>query len=343
MKKYLLLVATVFVLVVSLVMGVCAPKAAPPVKGWPKTISWGSASVGGAFYLWTATMGRAVDKYAGISCSNEPGGTRPSITMMSKREMHLSSNWMEFTRWAVFGMETYANQPVKNLRLLYRVNSAPCMMYGNAKLGIKSVKDLKGRRVRVEHPAAPLVGYGAKLMLKAGGITVADVISVKAPTIEDAHRGLQEGTTDVAMVLIAPSTPSFQELSRTMPIAIVPLSASEIEFIRKEAPGFVPYTVKAGSFPGCDKDIVVLASWSNVIALEELPEDLVYAIMKAIFEHLDEIQPAYAELASLTLENAPQSPAIPFHAGAVKYYKEKGVWTKELDGLQKSMLEELKK
>lgn len=343
MKKLNLFFLVTFVLIMSLVVGVHVPQAAQPAQDWPKNLSWGSASVAGAYYIWVQAMANTLSKHLGIRVSNEPGGTGPSITMMSKGEMHLSGNWMEFSRWAVFGKETFAGKQVKNLRGLFRVYPTPFWIHGRADLGIKSVKDLKGKKFNAEYVPSPLIGYASKLMLQANGMTLADVKVGKVGSVGEAYEGLKGGSFDMVTQPLAPTAGSFQELARSMPIAGIPLSPSEIDFIRKEAPGFTAYTIKAGSFPGCEKDLPVVAVWSNVIALEQLPEDLVYAIMKTIFEHLEEIRPSYAELVHLTLANAIQYPAIPFHEGAVRYYKEKGIWNKEIDQLQKSMLDELRK
>ena len=204
MKKQYLLVFTTFVMVACLVAGAGASKAAEKGKDWPANISWGSASVGGAYYIWTAAMCKALEKYVGLPASNEPGGSGSSITMMSKGKMHLSSNWMEQTRWAVFGKEIYADKPVKNLRLLFRVYPSPFWIYGRAGLGINSVKDLKGRIFAAEYPPAPLIGYASKLLLKANGMTLKDVKARKVGSVGEAHTGLRDGNFDMILMPLQP-------------------------------------------------------------------------------------------------------------------------------------------
>jgi len=333
-NTFLMVVASI-ILVASFLVVPCASKEGP--KGWPKSIAWGTASPGGTFYITTAAMSNVATKYVGIPFSNTPGGSAANINGIKEGTIDIAQIFTENTYMTFTGTGVYVGKQTKNIRHLFRFYNNPWWLQTVEGSGVATLRDAKGKRFSYPNPIFPIKEYVGNLLLEANGLTPSDVQVVKTASVGEQNRLLSAGGCDVQLQNLPPSTPSIQELARRIKLRVVPNTQAEIDFLTKRTT-LTPYTMKKDSFPGCDKDTPTLAMYCNEVARAEVPDDLIYAVVRAVFEHLDELKPAHAVFAELTLKNAIEGAPAPFHAGAIKYYKEKGVWTKKLDASQKDML-----
>jgi len=108
-------------------------------------------------------------------------------------------------------------------------------------------------------------------------------------------------------------------------VRLIPIDGELKEAVMKKYPYHAPGIIPAGTYPGQDTDIETLASPAYLVATSRLSEDLVYNILKAMFDHLDVLKRAHAQGKNITLEGALVGSSIPLHPGAEKYYKEKGI------------------
>ncbi len=106
---------------------------------------------------------------------------------------------------------------------------------------------------------------------------------------------------------------------------MVPFSDSERDKIIKDYPYLTKSVIPGGAYKGVDTDTNTIAVQTVMICRTDIPDDVVYKLVKAVFEHKDELNEIHPSFKETTLENA--TPVIiPVHPGAVKYYKEKGVY-----------------
>ena len=89
---------------------------------------------------------------------------------------------------------------------------------------------------------------------------------------------------------------------------------------------YQPAEIPAGAYPGVERAVPVVAVRNLLVARSDLPDDLVYDITRAIFEHHAELVAVHPEARKLTLESAVKYSPARFHPGAIRYYREKGVW-----------------
>ena len=140
----------------------------------------------------------------------------------------------------------------------------------------------------------------------------------------DQVNALKDGVIDVGSWSTAMSTSSIIDLGTTHPISIVSLTEEEITKITAMYPFYFRGEIPAGAYPGIDQPIVTIYTPNMAIVHKDLPEEVVYQIVKATFDNIEDLKKVHPCAVDTTLENAPNVP-LPLHPGAERYFKEKGV------------------
>jgi TRAP transporter TAXI family solute receptor len=114
------------------------------------------------------------------------------------------------------------------------------------------------------------------------------------------------------------------DLASARQISLVPVDDHTMQALRKENPGYQELTIKAGTYPGQGGDVKVIGYSTHIIAACDLPEDVVYKMTKVMAEHVDDMAAVVKPIKGLTPKAMAADIGVPFHKGALKYYKEVG-------------------
>ncbi len=186
--------------------------------------------------------------------------------------------------------------------------------------GIESVEDLVGKRVAVGD-----VGSGteanANQILGAYDITYDD-INEEYMAFGDASTALQDGNVDAAFVTAGTPTASIQELAASADVKIVGLDDDKIEQLTEEYPYYTRVDLDENTYESFDATASTIAPLAMLVVRDDLPEDQVYELTKAIFENLDDVANAHVRGEDISLETAQDGMSIDLHPGAQKYYDE---------------------
>ena len=109
------------------------------------------------------------------------------------------------------------------------------------------------------------------------------------------------------------------------PVTFISLSSEQIEAIRKAMPEFSPSKIAAGTYRSLDKDYVTIGMYNFGIGRADLPDDLVYQLVKAVFENQPRLVKASSAASDTIPQNVVKNTFLPFHPGAVRYYREIGI------------------
>ena len=121
------------------------------------------------------------------------------------------------------------------------------------------------------------------------------------------------------------------ELARDVRIRLLETEPDVLKKLQAEFPNVVPITFPAGTYQGIDRDVHTYTLPQMWLCRRDLPEDLVYKIIKAVYDHSEERNAIHPMAARYTVENAfrgTKSVPVSFHPGTIKYYKKKGIWDK---------------
>jgi TRAP transporter TAXI family solute receptor len=215
------------------------------------------------------------------------------------------------------------NVPVRTLMGTY---AAYLHLVTRADCGVNAVSDLRGRRV-----STGLVGTGAEVkalrVLEAYGITPAHLGMHEHLDYPEAGRALMSGRIDAFTWDSALPASAIFELASAPEarIRLVTTGDAVAKMTAKYGPFYFAAPIPKGTYPGVDGDVVAAAGVILLVAHAGMAEPLAYDITKALLEHARELAATNETAREITLANAVRGSSIPFHPGALRYYREKGV------------------
>ncbi|MBX3574100.1 MAG: TAXI family TRAP transporter solute-binding subunit [Mesorhizobium sp.] len=227
--------------------------------------------------------------------------------------------------WAHSGTGLYDGKPkVEDLRLIATLYPETLHIVARADAGIKSVADLKGKRVSIDEPGSGTI-VDARLVLAAYGLSEKDITPEYLKPGPSGEK-MRDGALDAFFFVGGFPAGAITELAASTAITLVPVSGPEAEKLIADNQFFAVNTVPAETYKGVGEmqTISVAAQW---VTSAKQPDDLVYNITKALWSDgtRKALDAGHAKGKQITLENAVSSAGIPFHPGAEKFYKEAGV------------------
>lgn len=308
----------------------------PAPVALPKTVSMTTFQPGTTSYVASLAMGGVLSKYVDIKLAVEPV-ISPALgyARLAKGEVEFVFGGGTMTYGAYTG--TLGNpkySKVRDMFFTYRSNFA--FMTRND-TGIKTIADLKGRKISCIFPAAPANEQTVRTVVKEYGMDFdKDIVATKYSTIIEMYENLREKRVDA--VFGTALRLSVEEQDRSPGGAyIISIPKENFAAMQKDFPMYFRDTFAAG-FPGTTADTYTIFFGYGPTTGADVPDDLVYTVVKTVLENIAEIKPSHADLVDFSVANFAKYPTVPFHNGAIKYYKEKGIWTNELENFQKAIL-----
>ncbi|MGQ9485612.1 MAG: TAXI family TRAP transporter solute-binding subunit [Desulfosoma sp.] len=229
--------------------------------------------------------------------------------------------------------EKFGEKPVK-ANILWMMYPNYLHVVTTNQSGIKNLADLRDKRVSTGAPGSG-TEFTALNLLKAAGINPQDFKKWEKLGAKESDEALANGTIDAYFWSGGLPTGSIVELANTlkrkgMNLALVPLPKTDpgVAAFMEEFKGLADPTLISKDVYGLTDDVPTLAFWNMFVGPENLPEDLAYTITKTVFENLDTLHASVKPSKDTTAENTARfvgTTAIPFHPGAVRYFKEKGL------------------
>ncbi len=188
---------------------------------------------------------------------------------------------------------------------------------------IATVADLKGKTVSVGD-AGSGTEFNAKQILEAYDMTFDD-INVVNLSFGDSADSLKDGKIDAAFIVAGAPTTAVVDLATTKAVKLVQLDAEHIEKLQSKYDFYTETTIPADTYTGVTEDATTVSVRATLIASNDVSEDAVYTLLKAMFDNKDALVAGHAKFEFLNLEDAVKGISVPFHAGAKKYYEEQGI------------------
>jgi TRAP transporter TAXI family solute receptor len=210
------------------------------------------------------------------------------------------------------------------------------MLFANMEIGrihavvgdrsaLKDICEFKGRRIAVGPTGHGSLANLREIFSAGCGFTFEEITPVYLP-YDQSLAALGDGRVDAAVLYISPPIPALSEFGAVRRYRLLPLNEVARDAVIKKFSYYVKTTIPAGTYSGVADDVAVVGTANGVMVTSELPADVVYGIAKATFEHIDRVRSSYPTLARFSVEAAVQGGLIPFHDGAIRYYRERGVW-----------------
>lgn len=278
--------------------------------------------IGGAFSTFIGTLGYKTSATA-------TGATAENINALQTGQGEMAIAMSDSVIQAVDAFGAYeGKKPAKNLRALMGLWPNFCQIVTTADSGIKTFADLKGKRVGVGAPNSG-VELNARMMFEAHGMTYKDV-RVDYLSYGEAIDQMKNGLCDAAFVTSGLGNATIRELGVTKKIAFVPVEGQALQNLIKKYPFYIEAKIPKEVY-GAEKDTTTAAVMNIMLVDVKLPDGVVYDILENIYspKGLEAIQGSHSTAkANIKPETALRGIAgtsVPFHSGAVKYYKDKGI------------------
>ena len=191
---------------------------------------------------------------------------------------------------------------------------------------LTSVADLKGKNVCVGDVGSGTY-YNTIDVLAADDMTIDDIKPIYQ-SFGDSAESLKDGKIDAAFLCAGAPTTAVTDLATSKPVYLISIDDEHMDKILTDCPWYAALTIPAGTYSGFDQDATTITVKATLICSADLDEDVAYTIVSTIYEGAADITALHAKGAELSLEFATDGIAVPFHAGAAKYFEEKGVTVK---------------
>ena len=212
--------------------------------------------------------------------------------------------------------------PLKKLRTIAAIYPNYIQIVANADSGIKTLADLKGKRVAVGAPKSG-TELNARDIFKGAGMSYKDFAKVEYLPFGESVELMKNRQLDATLISAGLGVAAIRDLATAVKIVIVPIPADVVTKIGEAA--YQSGSVPANTYNGQTDAVATVAIQNFLVSHEGVSADAGYKMTKAIFEHLPELQAAHAAAKAITRENAAKAPPAPLHAGAEKYYREVGL------------------
>ncbi|PAW64727.1 MAG: hypothetical protein B9S34_12060 [Opitutia bacterium Tous-C1TDCM] len=309
--------------------GAAAGGAAPAAKpaGGTKFVSVGTAPPGGAFFVVGGALSEVLAEKKGERkwnvTSEATMGSQENIRRLARGELDFAVSNAAITYFAVRGEgEWAAKQEVRAV-----VTLAPNIAFflTPTKSGVKRIADFRGKRV-VVGPAGSGMEAFIQPLLAAHGVTYKDFTPLQG-TQTAAVDMLSDGSAVAAFLGGAVPTASITQACSSQEIFFIPFDDAAKKDLIAKYPFFNPATIPAKTYPGQNEAFEALNTGSmHFITGAKADDELVYEVTKTIYENREAVVAKHAAGRAINPQNAARNTGTPFHPGAIRYYKEIGIW-----------------
>jgi TRAP transporter TAXI family solute receptor len=312
---------------------------------FPRSVTLGSPAAGSLLYSLGSGIAKVVSEAAPFQMTIQPySGTSTFLPLVDSGEMDFGiNNAVDLAlsyrgpSYKIGGRNPFPLTP--NVRLVMRGSPLMGSLVVRKDSPLKSIHDIKGKRLTGEYPAHLAVWYTTFASLANGGLTWNDVKVVPVPAVNEGIDALIQGRADVSNHAIGAA--KMKEADAAIGARFLSLDCSPLgeERIKKAIPGYYVLLLKAGSSTGVVEDTCVYAYDLYLITHRAQAEAVVRAALKAVWDNSGKLPTLHPSFKEWTRERAVSADVtIPYHPAAVQFYKELGIWKTEMDQVQQRFL-----
>lgn len=293
-------------------------------------VTIGTGGVTGVYYPTGGAICRLVNKTRkehGIRCSVEStGGSVYNLNTIAAGELDMGVAQSDWQYHAYHGTSKFADQgPNKDLRAVFSVHPEPFTVVARADAGIKNFEDLKGKRVNIGNPGSGQRGT-MEVVMNAYGWTNDDFKLASELKSAEQAAALCDNKVDAMVFVVGHPSGSIKEATTSCDSVLVNVAGPKIDKLIKDNSYYRTATIPGGMYRGTDEDTKTFGVGATFVSSATVPEDVIYNVVKAVFENFDDFKKLHPAFANLKKEEMIKDGlSAPLHDGAIKYYKEAGL------------------
>ena len=288
----------------------------------PKSLTLGTASVGGTYFIYGGVVATLLTDTIGINVSTQQTqGPNQNIILVEGGNIELGMTTMGIALQAWNGTgEWTKGKKFSNIRALFPMYDTPFHFVTTEKTGIKSVAEMNGKTIGAG-PKAGTPGTYFPLMFDTLGIKA----NWRFGQASDMQNQLADGLLDVFAFAAGLPIASYSELEAQRPVRFISFTDAQLDMLKKAMPELSDSVIPKSTYKSMPGDQKTVGVYNFGIAHKSLPDDVAYKIVKSVLENNDRMVKGHAAAVETIAANASRNGFLPFHPGAVKYYQEKGI------------------
>lgn len=223
---------------------------------------------------------------------------------------------------AIAGREPFKT-PAKNVRQLGTLYMQYFQVVVLEDAGIKSVVDLKGKSIAVQ-PRGNTGEQMTRELLQVYGLSYKDMAKVSHVSYNDAVALMKDGHAQAFTLITTVPAAAILDLASSRKIRMLTLPDDKFKELQKINSGYSRREIPKGIYPGVEYDVHQFGTYTHLMIRADLPDDLVYGITKALAKNADSLGAVVKDVKGLTVKEMAFDVGVPYHPGAMKFYKEAG-------------------
>jgi TRAP transporter TAXI family solute receptor len=288
---------------------------------WPRSVTIGTASPGGIYYGYGEGLARILTRTLQIEVTAQvTQGPAQNIVLMEKKEAMLGFITMGVALQGWNGTDWAKGTRYRSMRVIFPMYDTAFQFAVLKRLAIKSLDDFAGLRIGVG-PRAGTGGTYVPEIFKILGIAA----DIRFGAIEQMAAQMADGKLDGVVIPTGFPIPALAELDAKQAIDFVQPSSEQSSMVRNKMPEISPSLIPAGTYRSLARNYHTIGLYNFAVGHKELPDDLIFKIVKAVFDNRDELMKAQSSAKETLPENIDRNTMLPLHPGAVRYYREVGI------------------
>lgn len=294
-------------------------------------VTIGTGGVTGVYYPTGGAISKMVNKkseeYNLKATVESTGGSVYNVNAIMSGDLEFGIVQSDRQFQAYNGTADWDGTPQEKLRAVFSIHPESSTLLAADDSGIDTIYDLAGKTVNIGNPGS---GHRGNAMdaLDAVGYDVDNDMKTEGIKAAEAASALQDGRIDAYFYTVGHPNGSFKEAtSGARGAHFVSIEGSEIDAMIKKFPYYAKSIVPVSNYPGASNtgDVATFGVKATLCTSADVSEDVVYAIVKEVFDNFEEFKTLHPAYAILTKEDMLAGLSAPLHPGAVKYYKEVGL------------------
>ncbi|SNC75674.1 hypothetical protein SAMN04487881_3027 [Marinobacter sp. es.048] len=293
-------------------------------------VTIGTGGVTGVYYPAGGAICRLVNmdrKEHGIRCSVEStGGSVYNLNAIRQGELDLAVAQSDWQYHAYNGTSQFKDDGAnKDLRAVFSLHPEPFTVVASKGSGIKAFEDLEGKRVSIGNPGSGQRATAEVLMNEMGWTTDKFSLAAEIKAAEQSQ-ALCDGNIDAFFYTVGHPSGAIKEATTSCDSVLVNVDNAATQKLIDDNPYYRKAVIPGGMYRGSDDDVTTFGVAATFVSSTDVPDDVVYAVVKAVFENFDSFKRLHPAFANLNKEEmVSDALSAPLHPGAAKYYKEAGL------------------
>ena len=303
-----------------------------PAMARTKFVTIGTGGITGVYYPTGGAIAKMVNKKKkeyGIRATVEStGGSVFNINAVMNGDLEFGIAQSDRQYQAVHGLAEWKDKgPQKDLRAVFSIHPESVTLVAAVDSGVKTIQDLKGKKVNIGNPGSGQ-RQNAIDALEAVGIDINKDIQAESIKASEAASLLQDGRIDAFFYTVGhPSGAIKEATSGARKVLIADVAGPGIDKLLAKYPYYAKAIIPIKLYPGAknDKDVQTFGVKATLITSAKVPDEVVYAITKEVFDNFEAFKKLHPAYGTLTKQKMLEGLSAPIHPGALKYYKEVGL------------------